>query len=67
MGIPIGEWSGSAATEALHQTMKEFNQEAAKQGATMVWLSYAMTLFSVCLTCCLWRADLDCAPSLLRP
>jgi heme exporter protein D len=47
MNMPVGDWSGSAGTDAFHQTMKEFNQGSTKHGATMVWLSYAMTFLAL--------------------
>ncbi len=30
-GIPVGQWSGSDAVEALHETTKTFNETTEKQ------------------------------------
>lgn len=48
-GIPLSEWSGSGATERLHETIREFNAVAGKQTATMVRLTWALVLLTVAL------------------
>jgi hypothetical protein len=35
-GIPLGQWSGADATEALHATIRDFNETASAQTVTMV-------------------------------
>jgi hypothetical protein len=45
-GVPLSEWSGSASTDALHQTIKEFNSTTSKQSQTMVYLSWAMAVLA---------------------
>ncbi len=49
-GIPISEISGSAATDALHETIKAF-QEASTRQTTMIirltWAMLALTLVMV--------------------
>ena len=37
--IPLGEWSGSAATRELHATIKEFNAAATQHTAVMLRLT----------------------------
>ena len=49
MSIPLSEWSGSAATGELHETIKQFNETSKKQTdqivqltKVIVWLTVAM-------------------------
>ncbi len=51
MNIRVGEFSGSDATNALHATIKEFNEQTKKQTdqivtltKVIVWLTLAMLL-----------------------
>jgi hypothetical protein len=46
-GIPLGEYSGSKATNALHNTIKEYNEQTSEQTKTMIRLSWAMTGLAV--------------------
>ncbi len=48
-GIPLGEWSGSNATRELHEAIREFNQEAAKQTAIMIRLTRLIVGLTVVL------------------
>jgi hypothetical protein len=45
-GIPLGQWSGSDATDALHATIKEFNKETVRQTRTMIRLTYAIAVLT---------------------
>ena len=52
-GIPLGQWSGSDATAALHETIKQYNSATEIQTKEMVrltrvimWLTVVM-LFAV--------------------
>jgi hypothetical protein len=38
-GIPLGEWSGSAATRELHATIRDFNDRASAQTERMLQLT----------------------------
>ena len=42
-GIPLGEWSGSAATRELHETIKQFNASADRQTAEILRLTRVIT------------------------
>lgn len=49
MSVSLGEWSGSAATRELHETIKQFNETSKKQTdqivrltKVIVWLTVAM-------------------------
>jgi hypothetical protein len=42
-GIPLGQWSGSDATNALHETIKRFNAAADAQTKEMVKLTRTVT------------------------
>lgn len=46
-GIPLGEWSGSDATRALHETIKAYQEESGRQTAKMIRLTEAITLLTV--------------------
>jgi len=39
MGIPLSEWSGSRATDRLHETISQFNSEARAQTEQMICLT----------------------------
>lgn len=45
--IPLGEWSGSDATNALHQTIKEFVVQSDKQATTMIRLTRRIEILTV--------------------
>lgn len=47
--IPLGEWSGSAATEALHETIQEFNDQASAQAQAMIRLTWAIVVLTACM------------------
>jgi len=49
-GIPLGEWSGSAATEALHATIDQYQKESSRQTAKMIRLTWVITGLTVVLT-----------------
>jgi hypothetical protein len=46
-GIPLGEWSGSDATEALRQTIEKYEFETSRQTRTMIRLTWATTLLTI--------------------
>lgn len=45
-GIPLGEWSGSTATRELRKTIEEFNEQSAKQGRTIIRLTWAILVLT---------------------
>ena len=47
MNIPLGKWSGSDATEALHETIREFNRQSSQQTAQMLWLTKVIAVLTV--------------------
>jgi hypothetical protein len=51
--IPLGEWSGSDATNKLRAVIEKQHQEAAKQTTVMVrltWAMFALTFVTVLAT-----------------
>ena len=50
MGIPIGQWSGSDAVNALHETIKQFNEATAKQTSWLLRLTWAIVVLTVVMT-----------------
>jgi hypothetical protein len=48
-GVPLSAWSGSGATDAMHETLKAFSEEAARQNATLVRLTRALVFLTVVL------------------
>ena len=48
-GIRVGELSGSDATNALHETIKKFNEQSGKQTAQMLRLTWAIAVLTVAL------------------
>jgi hypothetical protein len=46
-GLPIGEYSGSDATKALHDTIKKYQEESSRQTDKMVKLTVAITWLTV--------------------
>jgi len=52
-GVPLGEWSGSDATERLRSVIEKQHQEAAKQTTVIVrltWAMFALTFVTVLAT-----------------
>jgi hypothetical protein len=49
-GIPLGEWSGSGATDRLHETITEFNSVATKQTVQMIRLTRCLVVLT-CVLC----------------
>lgn len=45
-GIPLGEYSGSTATRELQKTIEEFNKQSAKQGRTIIGLTWAILILT---------------------
>ena len=45
--IRLGELSGSHATNALHETIKAFNDAASKQNRTIVRLTWAIFVLTL--------------------
>ncbi len=41
-GIPLGEWSGSAATKELHETIKTYQEESSRQTTQMIRLTWVI-------------------------
>jgi hypothetical protein len=48
-GIPLSEWSGSGATDRLHETIKEFVAVTEKQTAQLIKLTRALVALTVVL------------------
>ena len=48
-GIPLGEWSGSAATDRLRETIERFNAQAERQTQTMIRLTWALVFLTIVL------------------
>jgi hypothetical protein len=48
-GVPMSDWSGSGATDRLHQTIKDFNEKATKQTEQLIWLTRALVFLTVVL------------------
>lgn len=46
-GIPLGEWSGSDATNALHETIREFIDASNQQAQKMVTLTRVIVVLTV--------------------
>ena len=49
-GIPLGQWSGSDATKALHQSINEFNEVTTKQTRTIIRLTWAILFLTAVMT-----------------
>jgi hypothetical protein len=45
-GIPLGQWNGSDATEALHATIKDFVETSDKQTRKMIHLTWAILVLT---------------------
>jgi hypothetical protein len=45
-GIPLGEWSGSAATERLRETIDVYNEKATRQADEMVRLTRQLVVLT---------------------
>lgn len=48
-GIPLGQWSGSDAVDALHQSVADFNATAGEQTAVMIRLTRVLVALTVVL------------------
>lgn len=46
-GIPLGQWSGSDATNQLRETIEVSNRKAEKQTQTMVRLTWAIVVLTI--------------------
>ena len=49
-GIPVSELSGSAATDALHATIKEYNEKTSLQTEKMISLTVTMKWLTIVMT-----------------
>ena len=47
--MPISGPSSKRAVEDLHETIKEFNDQASRQSATMIRLTWAITALTLLL------------------
>jgi hypothetical protein len=45
-GIPLSEWSGSGATDRLHQTVEKYSEVTAKQTAELIRLTRQLVLLT---------------------
>lgn len=50
-GIPIGQWSGSDATDRLTAVIIDSNEETKRQTAKMVTLTQWITYLTIALVC----------------
>ena len=48
--IPLGQWSGSDATKALHQSINEFNEVTSKQTRTIIRLTWAILFLTAVMS-----------------
>jgi hypothetical protein len=46
-GIPLGQWSGSDATDALRTSIETFQAESSRQTATMIRLTWTIAGLTV--------------------
>ncbi len=46
MNIPLGKWSGSDSTDALHASIKEFNAQSGRQTEQMLRLTWVMAVLT---------------------
>jgi hypothetical protein len=46
-GIRLGQWSGSDATEALHETMRAFIESSARSSKRMLQLTWAIATLTL--------------------
>jgi hypothetical protein len=47
MGIPLAEWSGSAATDRLRETMVELAAKTDRQTRQMLFLTWALVVLTL--------------------
>ena len=63
--IPLGEWSGSDAIKALHDTIKDFNTRSARQTKWMLRLTWVIAVLTLVMAFGLgvqiWLALRGCA------
>lgn len=45
-GIPLDQWSGSKATEELHNTIKQFNKISSKQNTRILILTWIIAILT---------------------
>jgi hypothetical protein len=45
-GIPIGEWSGSDATKALHESIKNYQEVSSRQTTQMLRLTWTIAVLT---------------------
>lgn len=50
MGIPLGQWSGSDATERLRETVEKNSTETSRQNRWLLWMTGAILLLTVVVT-----------------
>lgn len=46
-GIPLSEWNGSAETQRLRESIETFNEQSARQSATMITLTRWICVLTV--------------------
>jgi len=49
-GIPLGEWSGSDATDRLRQTIQEFNDASLQQAGRLMLLTWVIAILTFVMT-----------------
>jgi hypothetical protein len=49
MGVPLGQWSGSDATNALRESIERFNARTARQTAWLVGLTWVIAVLTLAL------------------
>lgn len=46
MNIPLGQWSGSDATDRLREAIEEANRLSSRQARLMIWLTVAILVLT---------------------
>jgi hypothetical protein len=49
-GIPVGQWSGSDATNALRESVEQFNATAGRQTAWLLGLTWTIAALTLVMT-----------------
>jgi len=49
-GIPLGQWSGSDATNALRESLERFNAQSSKQTDQIIRLTLVLLWLTVIMT-----------------
>jgi hypothetical protein len=50
MNIPLGQWSGSEATNALHETIRQHQEASNRQTRQLIVLTWVMAILTFVMT-----------------